>query len=117
MLVRHGLTPIMHRVVRHGDIIHFGGITADDRSAGISGQTTQILNKIGRLLEEAGSDESCVLSATVFITDLDLKEEMNAAWTAWFAPENLPARATIGVADLGKDVLLEVVITACARVA
>jgi enamine deaminase RidA (YjgF/YER057c/UK114 family) len=29
------------------------------------------------------------------------KEEMNAAWLAWLADEDLPARATIGVADLG----------------
>ena len=36
---------------------------------------------------------------------------MDAAWTEFFG-DNLPARATVGVADLGGGALIEVVVTA-----
>ena len=112
MIERHLRTPIMHRVVAHGGVLYFGGIVADDRSAAMKGQTEQILARIGTLLGEAGSGKGKVLTATIYITDMALKDEMNAAWTAWFEPGQLPSRATIGVADLGPKTLIEVVITA-----
>ena len=112
MIERHLRTPIMHRVVAHGGVLYFGGIVAEDRSASMKGQTEQILARIGALLEETGSDKGKVLTATIFITDMALKDEMNEAWTAWFEPAHLPSRATIGVAELGPKVLIEVVITA-----
>jgi hypothetical protein len=40
------------------------------------------------------------------------KDEMNAAWTAFFKPEDLPARATVAVAQLGPQTLIEVIATA-----
>ena len=112
MIERHLRTPIMHRVVEHGGVLYFGGIVAEDKSASMKGQTEQILERVGQLLTQSGSDRTKILSATIFITDMALKDGMNEAWTAWFAPEDLPSRATIGVAELGPDVLIEVVVTA-----
>lgn len=112
MIQRHARTPIMHRVVENAGTLYFGGVVAEDRSASMKGQTEQVLARLDTLLSEAGSDRSKVLSATIFITDMGLKDEMNEAWTAWFAPEHLPSRATIGVADLGPKALIEVVIIA-----
>jgi enamine deaminase RidA (YjgF/YER057c/UK114 family) len=40
------------------------------------------------------------------------KQEMNEVWTSWLEARDLPTRATIGVSDLGQDVLIEVVVTA-----
>ncbi|MEX0760712.1 MAG: Rid family hydrolase [Tistlia sp.] len=40
------------------------------------------------------------------------KPGMNEAWTSWIPADALPTRATLGVADLGEGVLIEVVITA-----
>ena len=114
MINRHGKTAIMHRVVEHGGTLYVGGIGADDRSVGMKGQTEQILAKIGKILAERGSDKTKVLAATIYITDMAMKNEMNEAWTAFFGPEELPTRATIGVADLGPDMLIEVVVTAAA---
>ncbi|MFC0216819.1 enamine deaminase RidA (YjgF/YER057c/UK114 family) [Pseudochelatococcus lubricantis] len=112
MATRYIPTPIMHRAVEHGGLVFLGGIVADDKSLGMKGQTEQILAKLGTYLAQAGSDRSRVLAATIYVTDLGLKDEMNEAWVAWFGAENLPARATVGVAQLGKDTLLEVVVTA-----
>ena len=114
MIERHLRTPIMHRVVAYGGVLYLGGIVAEDRSAPMKGQTEQVLARIGALLAEVGSDKGKVLTATIYITDMARKDEMNAAWTAWIEPDHLPSRATIGVADLGPDTLIEVVVTAAA---
>jgi enamine deaminase RidA (YjgF/YER057c/UK114 family) len=43
---------------------------------------------------------------------MNLKPEMDAVWKKWLAPETFPVRATVGVADLGGDTKIEVVVTA-----
>ncbi len=112
MITRTHPTPIMHRFVEHNGTIYFGGVIADDVSEGMGGQTAQICRKLDALLAAAGSDRTKLLSATLYVTDMSKKTEMNEAWTAWIAASDLPARATLGVAELGKNVLIEVVVTA-----
>jgi enamine deaminase RidA (YjgF/YER057c/UK114 family) len=104
-------TPIMHRAVRAGDLLFIGGTIADDTSVSMGEQTANILSKIEGYLKEADSDRNHVLSASIFVTDLSKKKEMDAAWTQFFG-DNLPARATVGVADLGGGAVIEVVVTA-----
>lgn len=105
-------TPIMHRMVAHNDVIYVGGLVADDRSQSMGGQTAQICEKLDTLLGQAGSDKTKLLSAMLYITDMSQKGEMNEAWTQWIDASDLPTRATIGVADLGEGILIEVVVTA-----
>lgn len=112
MINRYVRTPIMHRVVEANGLIFFGGIVANDLSLGMEGQTQQVLEKLEGYLAEAGTDKTKIVAATAYVTDLKKKELMNEVWTQWFEPEHLPARATLGVADLGDGVLLELVITA-----
>ncbi|MGL4813420.1 MAG: RidA family protein [Beijerinckiaceae bacterium] len=104
-------TPIQHRAVRTGDLIFIGGAIADDTSVSMGAQTANILGKMESYLKEAGSDRHHVLSASIFVTDLSQKKEMDAVWTEFFG-DHLPARATVGVADLGGGALIEVVMTA-----
>ncbi|MFD2237150.1 RidA family protein [Aureimonas populi] len=105
-------TPIMHRIVEHNGIVFLGGLIADDLSQSMGGQTAQICQKLDKLLAEAGTDKSKLLSAMLYVTDMSQKGEMNEAWTSWIEAPDLPTRATIGVADLGKNVLIEIVVTA-----
>jgi len=112
MIIRHGPTPYYHRAVEANGVLYLAGVTADDRSASLKGQTEQVLAKLEAVLEGLGSDRTRLLTATVYITDMDRKAEMNEAWTAWFGAAGLPARATIGVASLGEGILIEVVGTA-----
>ncbi len=102
-------SPIMHRVVTHGDTLYLGGMVAEDRSVGMAGQTQQILARMQAMLAECGSDKSKVLSATIFATNLGLKKEMDAVWVEFFGADSLPARATVGVTNLGtSETLIEV---------
>lgn len=104
-------TPIMHRAVEANGFVFVGGTIADDTSVSMGDQTRNILGKIAGYLKEAGTDKSRVVSASIFVTDLPKKKEMDAAWIEFFG-DNLPIRATVGVADLGGGALIEVVVTA-----
>lgn len=112
MTQRYLQTPIMHRVVEHNGIVYVGGTTCDDESLDMAGQTREILAKIDKYLAEAGTDKTKLLSATIFVTDLNLKPEMDKVWKEWLDPSLLPSRATVGVADLGDTTLIEIVVTA-----
>ncbi|MFC0245558.1 RidA family protein [Falsochrobactrum ovis] len=112
MTQRYLQTPIMHRVVEHNGIVYVGGTTCDDESLDMAGQTREIMAKIDKYLAEAGTDKTKLLSATIFVTDLNMKPEMDKVWKEWLDPSLLPTRATVGVADLGDTTLIEIVVTA-----
>jgi enamine deaminase RidA (YjgF/YER057c/UK114 family) len=116
MIKRVGNYDVLHEVVEHNGTLYISGIVADDTALGMADQTTQALTALARLLEENGSDLDRILQILVFITDMKLKPEMNRAWKAFFNnPENLPARATLGVASLEEGELIEIVTTAAVR--
>ena len=110
-IIRNIRTPIMHRAVEANGFVFVGGTIADDTGASMGEQTRNILGKIAGYLKEAGTNESRIVSAAIFVTDLSKKKEMDTAWTEFFG-DNLPTRATVGVADLGGGALIEVVVTA-----
>lgn len=108
-------TPIMHRVVQAGTTSYFGGITASEQADDMYGQTRGALLKLENMLSEVGLARENVASAQVFISEFSQKDEMNRAWLEFFSADILPARATVGVNELGEGVLVE--ITAIAETA
>ncbi|MDN5925877.1 MAG: RidA family protein [Hyphomicrobiales bacterium] len=105
-------TPLMHRIVTHGDTVYISGIVAEDLSQSTGGQTRQIATTLDKLLARAGADRTKLLSAQIYMTDMTAKSEMNAVWSEWLETDHMPTRATIGVADLGPGVLIEIIVTA-----
>jgi enamine deaminase RidA (YjgF/YER057c/UK114 family) len=112
MIKRTGPISVGHKGVEYQGVVHVGGLIASDLAADMKGQTEQIAKKIDEVLAEHGTSKDNLLSATIFVTDLSQRPAMNEAWFAWLTRENLPARATIGVADLGPGVLIEITATA-----
>ena len=107
-----GPGPIMSRCVIKGDTVYVAGLTASDRTADITGQTQQILDKIDGYLAQAGTDKSKLLQANLWITDMSNFAAMNAVWNAWVDPENPPVRACVR-ADLAvPELLVEIMVTA-----
>ena len=96
-------------------VVHNGLVytvaTAPNKSAPLYEQTREALAVIDRNLAEAGSSKSRILTATVYITDMGRKPEMNRAWDEWVDPANPPRRACIGAVLEGKD-LVEILVTA-----
>jgi enamine deaminase RidA (YjgF/YER057c/UK114 family) len=94
-----------------GDLVFLSGTVADDKSQPMRGQTEQVLRKIDATLAKAGTDKSRILSATVYMADAALKDEMNDAWMAWVDRSNLPTRTAVGAA-LTPGTLVEITVVA-----
>lgn len=86
------------RAVIHNGTAYLSGIVADDKTLPMKQQTEQVLAKIDAILSSIGTDKSKLLSAVVYLADMDGKDDMNEAWMAWIDRDNLPARAAVGVA-------------------
>ena len=99
------------RAVVHGDTVYLSGIVADDKSASMKDQTANILAKIDAVLAQAGTDKTRILSATVYLAEMDLKDEMNEAWMAWMDADHPPARAAVGT-RLTPGTLVEIMVSA-----
>lgn len=97
--------------VGYGNLLFLSGTVADDKSLDMKGQTAQVLEKIDRVLAQAGSHKSRILSATVYMADASLKDEMNEAWMAWVDRANLPTRTAVG-AVLTPGTMVEITICA-----
>ncbi len=78
---------------------------------GIKEQTTRVLENIKALLEAAGASFDHVVRTTVFMVDLGEFATMNEIYAAYFhAP--YPARSTVQVAKLPRDVRVEIDVVA-----
>ena len=92
-------------------VIYTAGQVAEDLSVGMKAQTQDVLRQIDALLAQCVSNKSRMLSATIYVTDMALKPQMDEAWMAWVDQTRPPARATVE-ARLGADVLVEIMVTA-----
>ena len=78
--------------------------------ASLAEQTRATLAAIDANLADAGSDRSRLLSATVYLTDIGGKAEMDAVWCEWIGgPENWPQRACVQAA-LAPGTLVEITV-------
>lgn len=108
------VTPIISLAATHENIVHLCGVTADPVHLGdVKDQTTQVLERIDRLLARAGTDKSRLLSAQIWLTDMANFEAHNAAWNAWVDPKNPPVRACLQSPQLWlPGLLVEIMVTA-----
>ncbi len=82
--------------------------TGEIVDGGIKEQTKRVLENIKAVLEGAGCSLKDVVNVTVFLKDLSHFNEFNEVYSEYFS-ENKPARATIQVAALPKNALVEIV--------
>jgi 2-iminobutanoate/2-iminopropanoate deaminase len=102
--------------VHAGHLIFTAGQVAIDPSTqqvvagGITEQTTQVLENLKAILEAAGSNLARAVKATVFLKDFNHFAAMNAVYGEYLAPPGVtpPARTTVEVSRLPKDVLVEI---------
>jgi len=97
--------------VHHGTV-YLAGQVPDDTTQDIRGQTTQVLAMIDKLLAEAGTDKSRILSTQIFLTDISEIAAMNEVWDAWVPAGHTPPRATVQAALANPAYKIEVVVTA-----
>jgi enamine deaminase RidA (YjgF/YER057c/UK114 family) len=99
----------------YNGVVYLAGQIPEDTSQGITGQTKEVLSHVDRLLAEANSDKSRILSCQIYLSDISLIGEMNQVWDAWVSPGNAPPRATVEAKLANSDWLIEVVVTAAQK--
>ena len=81
-----------------------GQIVGED----ITGQTRQVMDNLGAVLQAAGCDWHQVVKTTVYLIDLGDFNAMNQVYGEYFPAGYAPARACVQVARLPKDVRVEI---------
>jgi enamine deaminase RidA (YjgF/YER057c/UK114 family) len=100
---------VIHRA---SGIAYLSGQVAEDASVDVSGQTEQVLALIDTLLGEAGSDNSKILSVTIYLADICDFAAMNAVWERWVVAGQTPARATVEAKLARPDLRVEIQVVA-----
>lgn len=104
------------QAVKVGNLLFTSGQIPLDASGqliegGIREQTHQVFANLKAVLEAAGSDLAHVVKTTVFLKDMNEFAAMNEVYGEYFAVHR-PARSTVEVARLPKDVRIEIELVA-----
>lgn len=114
MIVRlPGFAPTRSRLVVHNGVIHVVAV-AKRVTASMYEQAEGALKALDDSLAETGSDKHHILTVTVFISDMQLKADLNRAWDAWASRSAPPLRACLGAA-LEPGYMVEMLATAVQR--
>lgn len=87
--------------------IPFDQLTGEMINENITEETHQVMKNLEAVLAAAGMDFSQVVKCSIFIKDMDQFSTINEAYGMYFK-ENPPARETVEVARLPKDVNVEI---------
>ena len=78
----------------------------------IKAETKQVMENLKAVLAEADLTFNQVIKASIFISDMNNFSEINTVYGSYFNEENAPARETVEVARLPKDVNVEISVIA-----
>jgi 2-iminobutanoate/2-iminopropanoate deaminase len=101
------------QAVRYGDLLFVSGQIAIDPQTGkliegdIEAQTEQVLKNVAAIIAAAGMSLQNVVKCTCFLKDMNDFAKFNTVYENYFG-ESLPARETVEVARLPRDVMVEV---------
>ena len=106
------------QAVLYDDTLYTSGQIAIDPTTGnlVSGdivkETEQVMKNINAVLREAKMNFSHVLKTTIFIKDMNDFQKINEVYGSFFDEATAPARETVEVARLPKDVNVEISVLA-----
>jgi enamine deaminase RidA (YjgF/YER057c/UK114 family) len=110
---RFEVGPRMSQCVVHGNTVYTAGQVAQGtRGASVAEQTQDILATIDKLLAQAGTDKSRLLTANIWLADIATFDQMNQVWDAWVDSGNTPARATVQAQLAHPDYKVEIMVSA-----
>ena len=87
-------------------------ITGELVTNNINDETQQVMQNIAAILEAANMTFENVVKATIFIMDMNNFGAINAVYGSFFNEKTAPARETVQVACLPKNVNVEISIIA-----
>jgi 2-iminobutanoate/2-iminopropanoate deaminase len=101
------------QAVKAGNLLFVSGQIAINRATGvmvtssIPNETTQVMTNLEAILKEAGTNFGNVVKCTIFLKDMNTFPVVNEVYGKYF-PSHPPARETVEVSRLPKDVHVEI---------
>jgi 2-iminobutanoate/2-iminopropanoate deaminase len=114
----NAIGPYSQAIRANGFVFASGQIPLDPATmqiveGGIREQTERVMNNLSAVLQAAGSSMDLVVKTTVFLADLSDFVDMNEVYGRFFG-DTPPARATVQVSRLPRDVRVEIDVVALA---
>ena len=108
--------PYSQAVIANGFLFASGQVAFDPATGelvltDIQAETRQVMENIKAILEEAKLSFAHVVKTTIFLSDMQLFAQVNEVYGSYFTA-NFPARETVAVKTLPRNVNIEVSITA-----
>ena len=106
--------PYSQAIIASGNFLYTAGqipiepVTGSLAGADIKTQTRQVLENLGAILKEAGATFQSVVKTTVFLKDMNDFTGMNEVYAEFFGTDAPPARSTVEVSRLPRDVKVEI---------
>ena len=103
-----------NQAVISGNLMFMSGQIAFDPSTGelvigeIQAETKQVMENLKSILDEAGLSFKDVIKTSIFLSDMNNLQQVNEVYGSYFSDEDAPARETVEVSRLPKDVNVEI---------
>jgi 2-iminobutanoate/2-iminopropanoate deaminase len=105
------------QAIKAGNLLFLSGqipldpATGNLVEGGVEAQTRQVFTNIGAILQAAGASFDAVVTATVYLADMNDFTKVNEVYATYFSSP-APARATVQVARLPRDCRVEIQVIA-----
>lgn len=105
--------PYSQAVIANDMIYTSGQIAIDPQNgalvtSGVTDETQQVMKNLKAILEEANSGFDNVIKTTIFLKNMDDFAAVNQVYASYLTEGKYPARETVQVAKLPKDVQVEI---------
>jgi 2-iminobutanoate/2-iminopropanoate deaminase len=97
------------QAIKAGNMLFVSGQIAADlaQNGDIVAETLKVMENMGAILKDAGFDYSNIVKTTIFLKDMNQFLQVNEVYARFFS-KDFPARETVEVARLPKDVNVEI---------
>ena len=113
-ITRIGTGARMSEAVCFNGIVWLAGQVGNPGES-VADQTRTCLAEVDRILAEAGTDKTRILSTQIWLADMADFAAMNGVWDAWVPQGHTPARATGEAKLAAPGYLVEVIVTAALK--
>ncbi len=112
MIERINTNERLSAIVKHQGTVYLAGQLTDDDSKDLTYQTNSMLDKVDKLLKEAGSNRSSILSAIIYLKNMDDYAAFNLIWNSWLPEGTAPTRTCVRADMARENILVEVSVIA-----
>ena len=109
----NAIGPYSQAVVANGFLFTSGQIAMDPATGEVDGgdveaQTHRVMKNLEAVLTAGGASFSSVVKTVIFLKSMSDFETVNKVYSEWMGSGNFPARSTVEVSRLPKDVSVEI---------